>query len=61
METLDEANRTTCTDYRLEAGGFLSALEKFAKRLGLKLSHLLFGVAEEIPKFCRQRYITQKG
>ena len=61
METLDEANRTTCADYRLEAGGILSALEKFAKRLGLKLSHLLFGVEEENPKFCGQRYITQKG
>ena len=50
METMEEVHCTTRDEYGLKAAGVLAALENFEIFFGLKLGHLLFGVAEETSK-----------
>ena len=47
LDTLEEIHHTTHDEYGVKAAGLLATLETY---FGLKLSHQLFGAAEEVSK-----------
>ena len=53
-----EVHCTTQDDYGLRANGVLTAMEKFEMYFGIKLSHLLFGPAEEISKVLQAKNLS---
>lgn len=55
---MEEVYHTTRDDYGLRANGVLTALEKFEIYFGIKLSHLLFGPAEEVSKVLQAKNIS---
>ena len=46
---LEEINSETHNEYDLKAGGYLAQMESFSTYSGLKLSHLVFSGAEQLP------------
>ena len=58
IDTMEEVYRTTRDDYGLRANGVLTSLEKYEIYFGIKLSHLLFGPAEEVSKVLQAKNIS---
>ena len=55
IETMKEVHSTTHDEYRLKAGGIVTALEKFDTLFGLQLGHLLFGCEENTSKVLQEK------
>ena len=58
IDTMEEVHHTTRNDYALRAYGVMVAMEKFEVYFGIKLSHLLFGPAEETSKVLQAKNIS---